>query len=165
MKKVTIVLSLLYTSIISAQEKDSIQTNTLGEVIINNFIKKDTDTSNKMPLKFIENPQVFSSIDKSVLEHQVIFTVDDAYRNVTGLQKMWNSTGRSGDGGAYVTLRGFVSNNSLRNGLVAPVSSTIDAVNLERLEVLKGPSATMFGSNVTSYGGVVNRITKKPHDF
>ena len=164
MKKVTIVLSLLYTSIISAQEKDSIQTNTLGEVIINNFIKKDTDTSNKMPLKFIENPQVFSSIDKSVLEHQVIFTVDDAYRNVTGLQKMWNSTGRSGDGGAYVTLRGFVSNNSLRNGLVAPVSSTIDAVNLERLEVLKGPSATMFGSNVTSYGGVVNRITKKPHE-
>ncbi len=164
MKKVTIVLSLLYASISFAQEKDSIQTNTLGEVIINTFIKKDTDTSNKMPLKFIENPQVFSSIDKSVLEHQVIFTVDDAYRNVTGLQKMWNSTGRSGDGGAYVTLRGFVSNNSLRNGLVAPVSTTIDAVNLERLEVLKGPSATMFGSNVTSYGGVVNRITKKPHE-
>jgi len=164
MKKVTIVLSLLYACITSAQEKDSIQTNTLGEVIINTFIKKDTDTSNKMPLKFIENPQVFSSIDKSVLDHQVIFTVDDAYRNVTGLQKMWNSTGRSGDGGAYVTLRGFVSNNSLRNGLVAPVSTTIDAVNLERLEVLKGPSATMFGSNVTSYGGVVNRITKKPHE-
>ncbi|WP_413533984.1 TonB-dependent siderophore receptor [Empedobacter brevis] len=164
MKKVTIVLSLLYASISFAQEADSIKTNTLGEVIINTFIKKDTDTSNKMPLKFIENPQVFSSIDKSVLEHQVIFTVDDAYRNVTGLQKMWNSTGRSGDGGAYVTLRGFVSNNSLRNGLVAPVSSTIDAANLERLEVLKGPSATMFGSNVTSYGGVVNRITKKPHE-
>lgn len=164
MKKVTFLLSLLYASISFAQEKDSIQTNTLGEVIINTFIKKDTETSNKMPLKFIENPQVFSSIDKSVLEHQVIFTVDDAYRNITGLQKMWNSTGRSGDGGAFVTLRGFVSNNSLRNGLVAPVSTTIDGVNLERLEILKGPSATMFGSNVTSYGGVVNRITKRPHE-
>lgn len=54
-----------------------------------------------MPLKFIENTQVYSSIDKTTLENQNIFTVDDAFRNVTGLQKMWNATGRSGDGGAF----------------------------------------------------------------
>lgn len=163
MKKSFILLTALVSGILSAQQKDSINTN-LDEVIVNKQIRKDTDTSNKMPLKFIENPQVFSSIDRSVLENQILFTVDDAYRNVTGLQKMWNATGRSGDGGSYVTFRGFVSNNSLRNGLVAPVSTSIDAINLERLEVLKGPSATMFGSNVGSYGGVINRITKKPHE-
>ena len=164
MKKSFVLISALCTGILFAQENDSVQVNNLDEVIINTYIKKDTESSNKMPLKFIENPQVISSIDKSVLEHQVIFTVDDAYRNVTGLQKMWNATGRSGDGGSYVTFRGFVSNNSLRNGLVAPVSTTIDAINLERLEVLKGPSATMFGSNVGSYGGIINRITKKPFE-
>src|SRR5690606_25402660 len=72
--------------------------------------------------------------------------------------------GRAGDGGAFVNLRGFISNNSLRNGLVAPVSGTVDAVNIEKIEVLKGPSATLYGSNVTSYGGVINRVTKKPYD-
>lgn len=165
MKKSFVIASALLSGILFAQEKkDTVQTNNLDEVIINTFIKKDTDSSNKMPLKFIENPQVFSSVDKTVLENQVLFTVDDAYRNITGLQKMWNSTGRSGDGGAYVTMRGFQTNNSLRNGLVAPVSTTIDAVNLERLEVLKGPSATMFGSNVGNYGGIINRVTKKPFE-
>lgn len=165
MKKSFVIASALLSGVLFAQEKkDSTQTNNLDEVIINTFIKKDTDSSNKMPLKFIENPQVFSSVDKSVLENQVIFTIDDTYRNITGLQKLWNSTGRSGDGGAYVTMRGFQTNNALRNGLVAPVTTTIDAINLERLEVLKGPSATMFGSNVGSYGGIINRVTKKPFE-
>ncbi|RAV30009.1 TonB-dependent receptor [Sinomicrobium soli] len=136
----------------------------LEEVVIDGYIKKNTSTSNKMPLNFIENPQAFSSIDQSVLEDQVLFTVDDAYRNVTGLQKKWNATNRAGDGGSYVVLRGFLANNSLRNGLVAPVTTAIDAINIEKVEVLKGPSATLFGSNVTSYGGVINRITKKPFE-
>ncbi|RNL94545.1 TonB-dependent receptor [Sinomicrobium pectinilyticum] len=123
-----------------------------------------TESVAKIPLKAIETPQVYSSLPKEVLANQLIYTVDDAYRNITGLQKMWNATNRSGDGGTFVNLRGFISNNSMRNGLVAPVSTSIDAINLEKLEVLKGPSATLFGSSVTSYGGVINRVTKKPYD-
>jgi iron complex outermembrane receptor protein len=55
---------------------------------------------------------------------------------------MWTSNGRAGDGGAYVSLRGFVSANSLRNGVLGAVTGTIDAINLEKIEVLKGPSGT-----------------------
>lgn len=164
MKKLLVSVSVLTSIATFAQERDSLKSNNIDEVIINTIIKKDTDYTNKMPLKAIENPQVYSSIDKTVLENQVIFTVDDAFRNVTGLQKMWNATGRGGDGGAYINLRGFISNNSLRNGLVAPVTSTIDALNIEKVEVLKGPSATIYGSNATSYGGVINRVTKKPFE-
>jgi iron complex outermembrane receptor protein len=147
-----------------AQEKDSAQTKNIEEVIINTISKKDSDYSNKMPLRAIEDPQVLSSVNRVVLENQALFTVDDAYRNVTGLQKMWSATGRAGDGGAFVILRGFVSSSSLRNGLVSPVTTTIDAVNLEKLEVLKGPSGTLYGSNVASYGGLINRVTKRPYE-
>ena len=52
----------------------------LEEVLIRSYVNKNTETSNKMPLNFLENPQVFSSLDKSVLENQVLFTVDDAYQ-------------------------------------------------------------------------------------
>ncbi|MFX5574575.1 hypothetical protein ABTD77_19235, partial [Acinetobacter baumannii] len=31
------------------------------------------------------------------------------------------------------------------------------------IEVIKGPSATLFGSTLTSYGGLINRVTKKPY--
>lgn len=163
MKKTIISALALISTVAYAQKKDSINSKTIEEVIIDRMVKKlDTESSNKMPVKFIENPQVYSSIDKGILENENIFTVDDAYRNVTGLQKMWNPTGRAGDGGSYFVLRGFPSQASTRNGVVAPVTSTIDAINIERLEFLKGPVGTLYGSTVASYGGLINRVTKKP---
>ncbi|WP_228448428.1 MULTISPECIES: TonB-dependent siderophore receptor [unclassified Chryseobacterium] len=145
-------------------KKDSLTTKSIDEVVINTYAKKDSDYSNKMPLKAIEDPQVYSSIGKGILENQLIFTVDEAFRNVAGAQKMWSATNRAGDGGIFLNLRGFVAGNSIRNGMVAPITTSMDAINIERIEILKGPSATLFGSNVTSYGGVVNRITKKPYE-
>ena len=165
MKKLLVCTSLLGSMISFAQEKDSVNSKNIEEVIINKMVKKlDTESSNKMPISFIENPQVYSSIDRGILENQNIFTVDDAYRNVTGLQKMWNPTGRAGDGGSFFVLRGFPSQASTRNGVVAPVTSTIDAINVETLEFLKGPVGTLYGSTVASYGGLINRVTKKPQE-
>jgi iron complex outermembrane receptor protein len=163
MKNVLICASMLGSILTFAQEKkDSTNTKNIEEIIINTVIKKDSEYSNKMSLKAIEDPQVLTSISRAALENQALFTIDDGYRNVNGLQKMWNATGRAGDGGAFVILRGFVSSMSMRNGLVSPVTTTVDAINLEKLEVLKGPSGTLYGSNVASYGGLINRVTKKP---
>jgi iron complex outermembrane receptor protein len=164
MKKVIVSAVVLVSTFAYAQERDSIKANNIEGVIIDALIRKDSDYSNKMNLKSIEDPQVSSSINYKALENQLIYTVDDAYRNITGLQKMWNATSRAGDGGSFVILRGFVSTGSMRNGLVAPVTTTVDAINLEKLEILKGPAGTLYGSNVASYGGLVNRITKKPYE-
>lgn len=164
MKKLLLPATILASIITVAQQKDSTNTKSIDEVLINTYIKKESSSTNKMPLKAIEDPQVYSSIDKNVLQNQLILNVDDAFRNVTGVQRMWSATNRSGDGGTFINMRGFVSGSSMRNGLVAPVSTSIDAINIEKIEVLKGPSATLFGSSATSYGGVVNRVTKKPFD-
>jgi iron complex outermembrane receptor protein len=118
----------------------------------------------KMPLKNLENPQVYATVGKELLTEQLVFTVDDATRNVPGLQKMWEATGRGGDGGAFYASRGFVASSQLRNGVAGNVTGDIDAINLEKLEVIKGPSATLYGSSLTSYGGLLNRVTKKPYD-
>jgi iron complex outermembrane receptor protein len=163
MKKISILLSVCFPGVLFCQESDSLYIEYLETAVIQKVLKKDSEYANKMPLKAIENPQVYSTIDKSTFENQIIFTVDDALRNVPGVQRMWSATNRSGDGGTYVNMRGFIAENSLRNGLYAPVSMAMDAVNIEKVEVLKGPSATMFGSN-TSYGGLINRVTKKPHE-
>jgi iron complex outermembrane receptor protein len=77
---------------------------------------------------------------------------------------MWEATGRGGDGGAFYSTRGFILSSQLRNGVAGNVTSDIDAINLEKLEVIKGPSGTLFGSALTSYGGLLNRVTKKPLD-
>ncbi|TCK82924.1 TonB-dependent receptor [Albibacterium bauzanense] len=143
-------------------------TQSLNEVVIqgntNRFSKKQSDYVSKMPLLNLENPQVYNTVPKELITEQLIFSVDDAIRNAPGIQKMWEATGRSGDGGSYYGTRGFIAQGSLRNGLLGKVTSTVDAINLERLEVIKGPSATLFGSSLTSYGGAINRVTKKPFE-
>ncbi|WP_246455324.1 TonB-dependent receptor [Hymenobacter citatus] len=130
----------------------------------NKFSRKSSEYVGKMPLSNLENPQVYATVGKELLTEQLVFTVDDATRNAPGLQKMWEPTGRSGDGGSFYASRGFVVSSQLRNGVVGSVTSTVDAVNLEKLEVIKGPSATLYGSALTSYGGLLNRVTKKPYE-
>ncbi|MCB2378887.1 TonB-dependent receptor [Hymenobacter sp. BT635] len=144
-------------------------TEQLNEVVVegkntNKFVRRESEYVGKMPLSNLENPQVYSSIGKELLTEQLVFSVDDAVRNAPGVQRMWDATGRAGDGGGFYNSRGFILQSRLRNGIVGGVSSDIDAVNLEKLEVIKGPSATLFGSALTSYGGLMNRVTKKPLD-
>ena len=141
----------------------------LKEVVVNGgrtnkFSRPSSVDVAKMPLKNLENPQVYATVGKELLTEQLVFTADDATRNVPGLQKMWEATGRSGDGGAYYASRGFTTSSQLRNGVAGNVTSDIDAVNLEKLEVIKGPSGTLYGGALTSYGGLINRVTKKPLD-
>jgi iron complex outermembrane receptor protein len=141
----------------------------LKEVVVsgnrtNRFSRTNSVDVAKMPLKNVENPQVYSTVTKELLTEQLVFTADDATRNVPGIQRMWEATGRAGDGGSYYSMRGFVVQSQLRNGLVGNVTNTIDAANLEKLEVIKGPSGTLYGSSLTSYGGLLNRVTKRAYD-
>lgn len=146
----------------------AISNKQLGEIVItgnqNKLVKRSSNYVSKLSLKNLENPQVYTTITKDLLAQQMVYSVDDAMRNATGITKMWDATGRSGDGGAYFSSRGFVVQSQLRNGVAGNVTSTTDASNIESIEVIKGPSATLFGSTLTSYGGLINRITKKPYD-
>lgn len=131
----------------------------------NRFARTSSDDLAKVPLKDLENPQVYAVVPQSLLTEQSSFTQDEALNNVAGANRLWASTDRAGFGnGSAFVLRGFELNTYLRNGVPGNVGTTIDNANIESIEVLKGPSATLFGSAVTAYGGLVNRITKKPYD-
>ncbi|MBO9672614.1 MAG: TonB-dependent receptor [Sphingobacteriaceae bacterium] len=169
------IQSIEKSIIIAAGENKTIDfvisqnSNQLSEVNINKgkankYGVQKSDYVAKMPITNLENPQVYTTITKETFNDQLIFSVDDATRNAVGIQKMWESTGRGGDGGAYYASRGFIVQSKLRNGIVGNITSRNDAANIESVEVIKGPSATLFGSTLTSYGGLINRITKKPFE-
>lgn len=122
-----------------------------------------TESVAKMDMARIENPQVYNTVDSRTMSEQVVTRYDEALRNVPGLDKLWESTGRaSGDGAAYYSLRGFSAQPNMTNGLPGLTLGNLDPANLDRVEVLKGPSATLFGSTNVSYGGLINNVTKQP---
>ncbi|MBC9867180.1 MAG: TonB-dependent receptor plug domain-containing protein [Opitutae bacterium] len=55
-------------------------------------------------------------------------------------------------------VRGFVTDNVLRNGFRRQFAT--DSVNIDRVEVIRGPSALLYG--IGNFGGLVNYISKKP---
>lgn len=139
----------------------------LKEVIITNnrakLFPKQSNYVSKMPLKNIENPQVYNVVSADLLKEQAITNYEDAMKNVPGIQKIWESTGRGGDGGSYYSLRGFETQANIVNGLPGLSNGSLDPANIERIEVIKGPSGTLFGSSLVSYGGLINTVTKKPY--
>lgn len=57
-------------------------------------------------------------------------------------------------------IRGFITNNTLRDGFLR--GSGTDSVNIDRIEVVEGPNALLYGTG--NFGGVVDYITKAPSD-
>ncbi|MDQ6530841.1 TonB-dependent receptor [Flavobacterium sp. LHD-85] len=151
--EVTLDFELAYTS------------QKLEEVIVssggNRFARKESEEVSKMKLKNMENPQVYTIVSKELMKEQVITDYNSAFKNVpgAGIAEVRNQ-GRTTN-----ISRGFATPQLVRNGVGSFTYNSIDPSNLERIEVIKGPSATLFGSTISSFGGLFNRVTKKPFNF
>jgi iron complex outermembrane receptor protein len=126
----------------------------------NKFLKKETDDISKLPLKNLENPQVYSVVTSALMKEQVVTNFNDAYKSIpgAGVPLVYNN-GRSA-----LLSRGFPTENLVRNGISGFDYNSVDPANIEKIEAIKGPSGTLFNSGMISFGGLFNRVTKKPFD-
>ncbi|WP_270090824.1 TonB-dependent receptor [Sphingobacterium sp. SYP-B4668] len=143
--------------------------STLQEIVVNSsgpnkYTRRESAYVAKMPLSNMKNSQSYAVVTKELLKSQINTNYDDALANVSGIDKLWSATGRPGDGVSYYTLRGFSSQAAMVNGVVAIASTSPDPANLESIEVIKGPSGTLYGGTAVGFGGLINNITKKPLD-
>lgn len=112
----------------------------------------------KMAIKSMDLPQSVSIIEKDVLEKQQTQYVSDALRNFNGVYIM----GTTGGVQQEIAARGFAlsSSNTFKNGVRFNNTIMPEMSSLERLEILKGSAAILYG-NVAA-GGIINFVTKKP---
>ena len=125
----------------------------------NKFAKKETQSVARLPLKNLENPQVYNVVAKELMKEQVVLERTDIFRNVPGAVPNYSAGGSQG-----LTMRGFTNSNGMLNGMVTSAIYPLNPAILEKIEFIKGPSGTLFGGNrSTSFGGVYNYVTKKPY--
>jgi len=113
-----------------------------------------TATKGSAPLRDI--PQSVNVVPAPLLRDQAARSMEDALRNVPGV------AASHGDGQRdQVVIRGFTAiTDQFSDGVRDDALYFRDLSNIERIEVLKGPSAVLYGRG--SSGGLINRITKKP---
>lgn len=169
MKKQIISLGFLIITIsVSAQlknaEADTIRIGTIEDVNIRKTgnPNKATTMSTKSNLTVMETPQPIAIVTHDIIEQQQAKQLSDVLQNVNGMY-VTSSRGNSQDsfGG-----RGFAlgNDNIFKNGSRVNSGVFPEVSGLERVEVLKGANAMLYGN--TAAGGVINMITKKPRfDF
>lgn len=147
-----------------AESSTALEEVIVSDNSINRFYADSSFTVGKLPLKDLDNPQVYNSISSKLLKEQVVVTMNDALKNATGVARLWESTGRGGDGAEFYAMRGFAVQPTMVNGLPSVNNGSLDPANVETIDVIKGPSGTLFGSPMISYGGLINITSKKPMD-
>lgn len=115
-----------------------------------------TSSATRTSTPLLEVPQTIDVISSVVLREQVATSMIDAMRNVPGV----NSNLGEGRRDQFL-IRGFsAQNDTLLDGTRDDAPYYRDVSTVERIEVVKGPAAALFGRG--SSGGVINRILKSP---
>ncbi len=125
---------------------------------LNTSARKESPYVSRLPLSNLENPQVYNVVDKELIREQMALTVEESFRNVPGA-----APSKTGAGMPSFFSRGFQTSENFRDGMATNLKTGVDLAIVDRVETLKGPSATLFGGVLTSFGGVVNYVTKKPY--
>jgi iron complex outermembrane receptor protein len=126
-------------------------------------------TARKTEESLQEVPLAITVLDRTLLERSSSFSLDDIANLTPGLTFQNLGSGRN----QIPTIRGLAQTNLFAaennvgmflNGVYLSNKSGIDIqlLDLERVEVVKGPQSALFGQS--SFAGAINYVTAKPSD-
>ena len=116
------------------------------------YIASESMTGSRMPTKIKDLPFNIEMITSEFLDD---FATQDFSKIVQGGML----TNDQDAGGGYV-IRGVSSSGQLYNGFWQPAGSPVPSALRDRTEILKGPSAGVYGQ--TSPGGMLNIVPRQP---
>jgi catecholate siderophore receptor len=116
----------------------------------------DSVTATKTDTPLLDVPQSITVVTREQLEDQALRSIGDVLRYVPG------TTVGQGEGNRdQITLRGQnTTADFFLDGVRDDVQYYRNLYNIERVEILKGPYALIFGRG--GGGGIVNRVQKTP---
>lgn len=169
MNKKVLLLSALAVSMVGYAQQDSTaqereQEQVLQSVELLGRARKDYNSdysfsASKIALKNMEVSQAITTVTKELLADRGVVRLGDAVKNVSGVAQtsFYNLYSIRG-----ITQSSGYRENRLVNGMATSqyFFSQPLAMNIERVEVIKGPASMTFSS--TDPGGTINMVTKKP---
>ncbi|RVQ65813.1 TonB-dependent siderophore receptor [Croceicoccus ponticola] len=120
------------------------------------YLAIDSVTATKIDTKLLDTPQTVNVITAEQISDQAMRSMEDVLRYVPGV-----TIGQGEGNRDQITLRGQnTTADFFLDGVRDDVQYYRNLYNIERVEVLKGPYALIFGRG--GGGGIVNRVQKAP---
>ncbi|WP_296269295.1 TonB-dependent siderophore receptor [Pseudomonas sp. UBA6562] len=130
------------------------------------FVARQAGAATKTDTPIQETPQSISVIGREQLDDRNVTDLNQALRYTAGVNTSYSNDTRND----AFTLRGFSADFFYLDGTRLPAvpgraldQFRVDPYQLERIEVLKGPAAVLYGQGEP--GGVVNMVSKRPTDY
>ncbi|CAN5220895.1 TonB-dependent siderophore receptor [soil metagenome] len=123
------------------------------------IITARAETATKTDTPIIAVPQSIGVVSADLIAARGAIGVQEALRYAPGVRTEPNGADYRFD---YLLLRGFASTDFV-DGMRQPdgvYTARLESYNLERIEVLRGPSSVLYGQ--AAPGGIVNNISKAP---
>ena len=137
------------------QQRDYLGSEIVVEGVLEGYGTQDGSTATKTPTPLIDVAQTVDMITEDQLEDQNVTQLADALRYVPGVSLETGEGHRD-----QVFIRGQSSTaDFFLDGLRDDAQYYRPLYNVERIEVLKGPNALIFGRG--GGGGAINRVSKK----
>lgn len=137
-------------------ENDTVKN--LKEVAILGKNDKGKSSVNRAGIKPLDMPQAIQVIGNEIIFQQQSIRLSDVIKNANGVYV------GSARGGAQESFwsRGYdmSSNNMFKNGFRFNSGSIPEVASLEKVEILKGSAALLYGN--VAPGGILNMVTKMP---
>jgi len=155
-RSILIIVILFYAIQVKAQV-DPVKRDTLNEVII---------TSTRIDLPFKDNSRTIQIISSKDIVNSAATNVADLLQQVAGVDVRRRGTAGS-QADLYIRGGGFDQTLLLIDGIKMDDSQTghhtmnaaLPIEVIERIEIIKGPAARIFGQN--AFTGAINIVTKK----
>lgn len=138
--------------------------------VVNAQLEEVVVTAERREASIQDTPISMQALTSDQIENRGIVNLSDLFISAAGVTGYEAPSSR---GNMSLNIRGVGSGNSNSPstdpaiGLYVDgvfigkgISNGVDAIDLERIEILRGPQGTLYGRNST--GGAVNFVTKKP---
>ncbi len=119
----------------------------------------NSTTATRTDTEIRDIPQSVQIIPEKVIQDQQASTLQEVVTNASGVIFSGNNDGR----GIDIAIRGFNRTPILRDGFRVynrAAQGLPEVANLERVEIVKGPSSVVFGESEP--GGLINLVSKQP---
>jgi iron complex outermembrane receptor protein len=157
-----LLVTIDVTNVLATATVTNVEENATSPV--QGYVAKRSTTGTKTDTALIETSQSISVVTAQNIANRKVNSVEDAVAYTAGV--------RTGDSGLdprfdQIIIRGLAATTTadFLDGLRQPNTGWLsyfvtESYNLERIEVLKGPSSVLYGQ--VNPGGMVNRVSKRP---